>query len=48
MNELPGHFFDMVGFRIADDVVYLADCLSSKETLDKYQINVLYDVACSV
>ena len=28
----------------ADDVVYLADCLSSKETLDKYQISVLYDV----
>ena len=42
--ELPGHFFDMVGFRNADDVVYLADCLSSKETLDKYQIGVLYDV----
>lgn len=41
---LPGHFFDMVGFRTADDVVYLADCLSSKETLDKYQISVLYDV----
>ena len=42
--ELPGHFFDMVGFRTSDDVVYLADCLSSKETLDKYQISVLYDV----
>ena len=42
--ELPGHFFDMVGFRTVDDVVYLADCLSSKETLDKYQISVLYDV----
>ena len=42
--ELPGHFFSMVGFRTPDDVVYLADCLSSKETLDKYQIGVLYDV----
>ena len=42
--ELPGHFMDMVGFRTSDDVVYLADCLSSKETLDKYQISVLYDV----
>ena len=41
---LPGHFFDMVGFRTADDVVYLADCLSSKETLDKYQIGFIYDV----
>ena len=42
--QLPGHFFSMVGFRTPDDVVYLADCLSSKETLDKYQIGVLYDV----
>ncbi len=42
---LPGHFFDMVGFRTPDDVVYLADCLSSRETLDKYQISFLYDVA---
>ena len=42
---LPGHFFDMVGFRTPDQVVYLADCLSSTETLDKYQIGFLYDVA---
>ena len=42
---LPGHFFDMVGFRTADDVIYLADCLSSRETLDKYQIGFIYDVA---
>lgn len=41
---LPGHFFDMVGFRTPDDVVYLADCLSSKETLDKYRIGFIYDV----
>ena len=43
--QLPGHFFHMVGFRSPDDVVYLADCLSSRETLDKYQIAFLYDVA---
>ena len=42
---LPGHFFDMAGFRTPDDVVYLADCLSSKETLEKYQISFIYDVA---
>ncbi|MCI2055573.1 MAG: MBL fold metallo-hydrolase [Oscillibacter sp.] len=42
---LPGHFFDMTGFRTADDVVYLADCLSSAETLEKYQIGFIYDVA---
>lgn len=42
---LPGHFFDMVGYRTPDDVVYLADCLSSRETLDKYRISFIYDVA---
>lgn len=41
---MAGHFFDMVGFRTADNVVYLADCLSSKETLEKYQIGFVYDV----
>ena len=45
MIPLPGHFFDMVGFRTPDDVIYLADCLSSRETLDKYQIGFIYDVA---
>ena len=44
MINLPGHFFDMVGFRTPDDIVFLADCLFSKETLDKYQINFIYDV----
>lgn len=48
MIPLPGHFFDMVGFRTPDDVVYLADCLSSKETLDKYQIGFIYDVAAYI
>lgn len=43
--NLPGHFFDMVGFRTPNNVVYLADCLSSRETLDKYQIGFIYDVA---
>ncbi len=42
---LKGHFFDMVGFKTPDDTVFLADCLSSKETLDKYQIGFIYDVA---
>lgn len=41
---LPGHFFDMVGFRTKDQVVYLADCISSIETLDKYGIPFIYDV----
>lgn len=43
--SLPGHFFEMVGFRTKEDVVYLADCLSSEETLKKYSIGFIYDVA---
>ena len=43
--DLKGHFFDMVGFRSPDGVVYIADCLSSKETLDKYQIGFIYDIS---
>lgn len=45
---LKGHFFDMVGFRTPDDVIYLADCLSSEETLDKYKIGFIYDVAAYI
>lgn len=41
---LAGHAMDMVGFRTADDVVYLADCLSSDEILDKYQITFIHNV----
>ena len=41
---LPGHCMDMAGFRTPDNVVYLADCLASRETLDKYGIAFLYDV----
>ena len=42
---LPGHFFHMAGIRTPDGVVYLADCLSSRETLEKYRIGFVYDVA---
>lgn len=42
---LPGHFFDMVGFRTPDDVVFLADCLCSEATLAKYGVTFVYDVA---
>ena len=44
MLPLPGHFFDMIGFETADGAVFLADCLSSRETLAKYQITYIYDV----
>ncbi len=35
----------MWGFRTPDDVVYLADWLSSREVLEEYQIGFIYDVA---
>lgn len=41
---LPGHFLDMIGLRTPDDTVFLADCVSSKNTLEKYQISFIYDV----
>lgn len=41
---LPGHFYNMVGFRMPDGVVFLADCISSRETLDKYGVSFIYDV----
>ena len=41
---LPGHSFDMVGFRSPEDVVYLADCLTGDETLAKHPVSFLTDV----
>ena len=41
---LPGHSWDMVGFRTKDNIVYLADALASEATLDKYQISFLVAV----
>lgn len=45
MLPLPGHFFDMCGFRTADDVWFLADCLSGTNIVEKYHVNFIYDVA---
>lgn len=41
---LPGHFFDMCGFRTPDGVYFLADCLSSTAVLEKYHVGFIYDV----
>lgn len=41
---LPGHFFQMIGVRTPDGTVFLADCLSSRSTLDKYKVSFIYDV----
>ncbi len=41
---LPGHSFDMIGFKTSDNIIYLGDCLSSEETLKKYKIGFIADV----
>ena len=41
---LPGHFFDMVGYRMPDGIIFLADCISSAATLEKYRVGYIYDV----
>ncbi len=41
---LPGHSLSMTGYR-TEDVVFLADCLASRRTLEKYRITYLYDAA---
>lgn len=42
--SLPGHSFDMAGFLTPDGVLFAADALSSRETIDKYRIGFIYDV----
>ena len=46
--RLPGHSFDMVGFRTPDNTVYIADSVSSEETLEKYGIGYLWDPKASL
>ena len=41
---LPGHTFDMVGYRTPGNAVFLADCLSSIDTLEKHRFTFLTDL----
>ena len=41
---LPGHFWDMIGFKTPDNVYFMADCISSEAILNKYHISFIYDV----
>lgn len=45
---LPGHSFDMVGFLTKDGTAYIADCVSSAETLAKYGVGYLWDLNASL
>lgn len=40
---LPGHCADMVGFLTKNGTAYIADCISSAETLEKYGIGYMWD-----
>lgn len=40
---LPGHCADMVGFLTKDGTAFIADCISSEETLEKYGIGYMWD-----
>lgn len=42
---LPGHFFDQCGYLMPDGTAFIADCVSSPETLEKYVFPFAYDVA---
>lgn len=45
---LPGHSYDMVGYRTADGNAFIADSVSSAETLQKYGIGYLWDVGAQL
>ena len=42
---LHGHFFHMIGILTPDGTAFVADCVSSAATLEKYKVSFLYDVA---
>lgn len=45
--RLPGHFWDMIGVKTPDDVYFLADCIFSEATVNKYHISFFYDIAAA-
>lgn len=42
--QLPGHYYGMCGYLTCDQVFFAADCLFSKNVLDKYHIAFILDI----
>lgn len=42
--RLPGHHYDMVGFKTDDDVYFIADSVGSLDTIKNHHILLVYDV----
>ncbi len=45
---LPGHSFEMIGVKTADNVIFLADAILSRKTWDEYKLPFFYDVNSSI
>lgn len=46
--QLPGHYFEHVGYKTRDGVVFLGDSLVSESTIEKYGITFNYDIEASL
>lgn len=45
---LPGHFFEMIGVRTPDGVVFLGDALFPERIISKYHLCFFYDLAAQL